>query len=297
MPSAESSQNSKIAKINKYDIVKALQSGKTAKEICSEFGVAKSTIYGLKERGNLLRKPGSGRKISVTTPAFESKLRTRFEQTPNKSFRAMARELKVNEKAVRNVAKKYGLKSRAKPQAKTQANIVKEHLKASRLERAKKILWMLKKKKPTILFISEKYFMVDTVAPLNLNNKRDVPEHDSKCPSQIMVFGLVASDGRKMPPVFLPYGLKMVAKDYITLVLKDHVLPWVQANFGDSDEYIFRNPAHTSSITQKWLTDHLKFWPKNIWPPKSADLNPLNFSIWAEVECWLVRGLLPISMP
>lgn len=249
MPSAESSQNSKIAKINKDDIVKALHSGKTAKEICSEFGVAKSTIYGLKERGNLLRKPGSGRKISVTTPAFESKLRTRFEQTPNKSFRAMARELKVNEKAVRNVAKKYGLKSRAKPlskpQAKTQANILKEHLKASRLERAKKILWMLKKKKPTILFISEKYFMVDTVAPLNLNNKRDNPEHDSKCPSQIMVFGLVASDGRKMPPVFLPYGLKMGAKDYITLVLKDHVLPWVQANLGDSDEYIFMQESGT----------------------------------------------------
>ena len=41
----------------------------------------------------------------------------------------------------------------------------------------------------------------------------------------IMMFGLVASNGLKMDPVYLPIGLRMGAKDYLELVLKPHVLP------------------------------------------------------------------------
>jgi hypothetical protein len=43
-------------------------------------------------------------------------------------------------------------------------------------------------------------------------------------------------------------------------------------------------PCHTSRKTQKWLEDNgVKFWAKEIWPPNSPDLNPLDFSIWAYV--------------
>ena len=26
------------------------------------------------------------------------------------------------------------------------------------------------------------------------------------------------------------------------------------------------------------------FWPKQYWPPRSPDLNPMDYSIWAELE-------------
>ena len=287
-----------MGKINSDAIVKALHAGQTVKDICNDLGVAKSTVYDLrkkiKETGTHLRKPGSGRPVSVTTPAFVNKVRARFHRTPNKSFRTVAKVMNVHERTIRRTAKTYGFKSRAK----NRKFLLTDRLKASRLERAKKILWIVKKKKPVILFSDEKYFTVDQASNSRfdrfVSNKKfhDVPEHiktvsKTKHPSQIMMFGLVGSDGLKMPPVFLPSGLKMGSKDYIDLVLKKHVLPWNQTNYADNKEYVFMQdgaPAHTANTTQKWLEESLKFWPKSVWPPSSPDLNPLDFSIWAKVE-------------
>ncbi|QQP54792.1 Uncharacterized protein FKW44_007738 [Caligus rogercresseyi] len=32
------------------------------------------------------------------------------------------------------------------------------------------------------------------------------------------------------------------------------------------------------------MADNMETWPKNMWPPQSPDLNPLDFSIWWHVE-------------
>ena len=71
------------------------------------------------------------------------------------------------------------------------------------------------------------------------------------------MFDLVASNGLKMPPVFINAGVKINTEVYIG-ILKDEVFPWVKANFS---------------------TEHMKFWPKDLWPPRSPDLNPLDYSI------------------
>ena len=92
-----------------------------------------------------------------------------------------------------------------------------------------------------ILFSDEKYFTVNpiinsrTCLYIAKGRAKDASYHvrlvqTSKCPTQIMMFGLVASNDLKRHPVFLPIGLQMVAKEYLELMLNVHVLLciWVQ---------------------------------------------------------------------
>ena len=40
-------------------------------------------------------------------------------------------------------------------------------------------------------------------------------------------------------------------------------------------------PSHTSRVTQDFLKENVpNFINKNEWPPQSADLNPMDYSIW-----------------
>ena len=47
-------------------------------------------------------------------------------------------------------------------------------------------------------------------------------------------------------------------------------------------------PAHTASSIQQKLTEELggeaHFWRKEMWPPQSPDLNPLDYSIWSVLQ-------------
>ena len=49
--------------------------------------------------------------------------------------------------------------------------------------------------------------------------------------------------------------------------------------------YVFQQdgaPAHTSKRTEEF--NLVAVWTKEMWPPQSPDLNPLDYSIWANVE-------------
>ncbi len=89
-----------------------------------------------------------------------------------------------------------------------------------------------------------------------------------------------------MPPYFFPVGTKIDSDVYIDMLQKI-VRPWVKCNYGQGANYVLQQdgaPCHMSKKTQKWLVENkLKFWPKEIWPPNSPDLNPLDYSIWAYV--------------
>ena len=81
----------------------------------------------------------------------------------------------------------------------------------------------------------------------------------TKHASQVMVFGLVASNGLKMPPVFLPSGFRMGAKEYSDKVLRPHVLPWVQADFGNNQNKVpmqSKVPCYTANSVQKVTREH-----------------------------------------
>ncbi|KAF2353927.1 hypothetical protein FHG87_015317 [Trinorchestia longiramus] len=51
-------------------------------------------------------------------------------------------------------------------------------------------------------------------------------------------------------------------------------------------------PSHGSNITQTWIQRNiLSFISKDVWPARSPDLNPLDFSIWSILETRVLATL------
>ena len=101
-----------------------------------------------------------------------------------------------------------------------------------------------------------------------------------------MVFGLISSDGKKMPPVFIPSEVRINTDKYLD-IMNEKVKPRVIANYPDGNDVFQQDdaPAHISKRTQEWLDTNLQaFWSKDMWTPQSPDLNPLDYSMWATAE-------------
>ncbi len=96
-----------------------------------------------------------------------------------------------------------------------------------------------------------------------------------------MVWAGVTSDGKKTPLIFIEEGVKVDMGVYLHLLSED-VAPWIKSEYGGAP-IIFqqdRAPAHTSNLTQHFCKAIFPgFWPKNLWPPSSPDLNIMDFSI------------------
>ena len=140
-----------------------------------------------------------------------------------------------------------------------------------------------------IIFSDEKTFTVDPV--VNKQNERvagfgkDTPEvrnvSTTKHPASVMMLGVVASNGEKMPPVWFDVGYRLTAADDKD-ILATKVLPWVR-KITKNVNCVFQQdgaPSHTAKVVQEWVN----FWSKDIWPPQSPDLNPLDYSVWAHIE-------------
>ena len=53
-------------------------------------------------------------------------------------------------------------------------------------------------------------------------------------------------------------------------------------------DYIFKQdgvPAHTAIVVQECLGSNMNFLPKDLWHPQSPGFNPIEYSVWAHVEC------------
>lgn len=90
----------------------------------------------------------------------------------------------------------------------------------------------------------------------------------TKHPQQVMVLGVVASDGKKMPPYFFKLNEKVGAEVYYK-VLRYKVLPWLKTNYPEGN-YVWTQdgaPAHTSKKAQEFCRANFSdFWPSNMWP-------------------------------
>ena len=101
-----------------------------------------------------------------------------------------------------------------------------------------------------------------------------------------MMLGVVASDGKRMPPFWFPKGLRVGAKEYLE-VLQTVVKPWLDEQYPEGN-YCWQQdsaPGHKAKVVQQWCQDNLAdFWPANFWPPSSPDAAPLDYGIWGYVE-------------
>jgi inhibitor of nuclear factor kappa-B kinase subunit alpha len=263
--------------------------------IREQLDVSIRTVYRVIREGRVDRKKRETPSHQILTKKFLAKLSKAVEKEPTLSIRRHAKKLKVSATTVRNGLKKVGKQSVVRPPV----PLLTERLKELRLERSKRLLsWLKKHDSATVkIFSDKKVFTVDQA--YNRRNDRyivdrgtpAVPVNKTKHPASVMVLGVICSDGRKPPPIFIPEGLKVNTEAYLNL-LETELLPWLKKTYPEGN-YVFQQdgaPCHTSQRTQEWLGKNFaNFWPKDFWPPSSPDLNPLDYSIWGVVEAKACR--------
>lgn len=279
-------------------ILDLIHAGKSSKEISLALNVHRNTVNNVRklflQAGGVKKRSGGSRK-SMRTKQLIQKVRRRIKTNPWRSVRKMAKEMGVSNTTLQRIVKKD---LHATSRAITTKQLVTEDSKEKREARAKLLLNDVKHSSGRVtIFSDEKLFCVDRV--LNRRNSRyissekveDVPEHvkhvyKTKHPAKVMVLGVVASHGKKCPIIFIPQNDKVNSDVYINLLTKN-VLPWLRKTYPDNN-YVWQQdgaPCHTSRKTQKFLQDNMaEFWGKDMWPPNSPDLNPLDYSIWASIE-------------
>ena len=70
-------------------------------------------------------------------------------------------------------------------------------------------------------------------------------------------------------------------------LLKNKFVAWVNATFGESGIILQQDGAtsHTANCAQEWCKRNMtEFWQKELWPPSSPGLNPMDFAIWSIQE-------------
>ncbi|QQP52179.1 Putative transposable element, partial [Caligus rogercresseyi] len=150
----------------------------------------------------------------------------------------------------------------------TPRHLLAATMKARRLERAKKVLNFFKHNGDTVkIYSDKKIFTVDAVEGY----------YRTKHPAQVMVLGIVASNGNKMPPHFFRPNEKVISDVYYK------VLSTFPMN-----NYVFTQdgaPAHTFKKAQEFCKGNMaSFWPADFWPSSSPDVNPLDFAVWGFLE-------------
>lgn len=281
----------------------ALCAGKTPSVIADFLNVPRSLVYRVKQAFDNFDGPEEemeafcvDRKTKdphrpVRETAFVEDVKGIVEDNPRKSMRAIAREKGVSDSTVRRVVHDdLGLKSYALRRAQflTEAHVEK------RLVRSSSLLNDMKHETSGYLrfFSDEKIFTQQQ--KVNRRNDRYLTDDFEevpivmcvKFPVNVMVLGVVSSEGDVMLPHIFDKGSKLNSEAYIE-VLKNVVKPWMDEVAGGRP-YVFQQdsaPCHASKKTQAWLFENVyHHWSPDLWPPNSPDLNPLDYFVWGVLE-------------
>ena len=207
-------------------------------------------------------------------------------------MRAISKDMKTSEALIRKCVSED---LRYKSYKMRKGQLLTAKAKEKRLKYCQKLLNKLKHRlqRNMIWFFSdEKNFCQDQV--VNSQNNRwlavcfkDVPKvMQTKFPATVMVFGVVSSKGHVMPPYIFPKGLMVNTVEYLK-VLEMHLLHWIR-KVAAGRPYVRQQDSaicHTSRKMQLWLSDNfVDFFPPDVWPPNSPDLNPMDFFVWGAIE-------------
>lgn len=284
------------------------RAGKTNQEIAEFNNIPYGTIRNYRMVWNkFLEAGGKEEEFDVTKGKLSGKRKRRSDahdevlidnvqhlinEDPGRSMRGIARELTISEFLVRQIVKQD---IRYKSYALRRGQFMNEATKARRAQRAAALLNKFKHppvQDILIFYSDEKNFSQDQ--KVNKKNNRwlcsdpsDVPiVMATKFPATVMVLGVVSNKGDVMPPHVFEAGLRVNADVYLD-VLRNTVKPWMDEVAGDRP-YIWQQdgaPAHTAKKVQEWCKNSFPyFWEKDVWPPSSPDLNPLDFFVWGVAE-------------
>lgn len=222
------------------------------------------------------------------------KVQKRIERNPRRSGRKMARELNISQRSMQRILKdELGLK----PLKFQKAQDLNDKQKKVRLERAKELLRLAESGRlPNLVFSDEKPFVIEQF--VNKQNDRVyLPERSAEnlhlrlatrnqAPAMVMVWAAISAEGRS-PLVFIDRGVKINAEYYRENVLEAALKPWASKQYGRRP-WTFQQdsaPSHSARVNQEWLKNEVPgFISTAQWPPKSPDLNPLDYCAWGILE-------------
>ncbi len=274
-----------LSEDTKRRIVEAVEAGKPPKDVASFFGVSLATVYDLKKKDRdreegVGRKAGSGGSNRKRTAEFLAELDEDIQKDPKTSMRRLAKDRGVAPGTIRRAVKELGYTSYAQPVA----HLVTDQQKVTRVERCRGLINQLKRGPGVVFFTDEKVFVQD--AHVNRRNSRILArspdERDdhvmfrTKHPVSVMVFGLVASDGKKMPLIQFQPRFRLNMEGYLDVLRQ--VKAWILEQYPDARgddgdlnpnfKFVFQQdgaPAHTARGAQSWLEENFgakRYWNK-----------------------------------
>ena len=126
-------------------------------------------------------------------------------------------------------------------------------------------------------------------------NQREkvLPIEKSKFSPKVMIWGAMTATGLSKLHI-LPANQHVTAAYYVENILSPFLLEEIHRNGNNGQileqkfhentlELIFQQdgaPAHTAAVTQTWLqTNFPSHWGKDVWPPNSPDMSPIE-NLW-----------------
>lgn len=281
----------------------AIDSGMSATSVATAFAVSRSTVYRISASGDNMESRRNGREAPnlLRTEEFRQDVAAAVADNPRTSIRRLGKEFDVSDATMRRTIADLGLKSYALPQR----QLVTPRQRETRVDRCRILLNSLRRAPGVIFFTDEKVFTQDIhinrrndrILALSIEDRDEHTVFKSKHPASIMCFGLVASDGNKMPLVMFEPHTRLNCAGYIEVL--EQVKSWILERYPESNDgsgniaadFRFRfqqdgAPAHTALRSQQWLLENFgarRFWDKDSWPPSSPDANPLDYSIWNQI--------------
>lgn len=284
-------------------VVDQLARGLKPADIAKNLNVARSFVYSVKnDVADVGAEQAIDRKVRdaprpVRSVELRDRVAERVREDPQVSIRELSRSTGIARSSMQRLVQEdldltsYRMK---RPQAISDAG------RHRRADRCRLLLNRLKGPDAgkVIIFSDEKFWTVEKA--FNRQNDRFLaPSGDSSSVSEehrvmprqqhakgAMFLGVVASDGRIAPPIWVPAGVKVDSAEYVRM-LQLHVIPWIRANYKPGT-FVFQQdgaPAHTAAATQAFLRGALgaDFWSSDAWPPSSPDCSPLDYSVWNNV--------------
>ncbi|KAI6648985.1 Transposase [Oopsacas minuta] len=227
------------------------------------------TIKRYIETGSVSDRKRIGRPRSAPTPALKNSVRCRILRNPRRSMQKTSREFCVNHETMRKlVVEDLGMKSYKRKNV----HHLNDSIRRKRLERCIQLKARFAPgTEDQILFSDEKLFTVEEAS--NRQNDRILASRSQDIPESIKYID------RVQKPLSLKTYRELVLEPEIAFagekLFQNH--PWTYQQ--DSA------PAHASKVSQSWFREeNIDFISKDEWPPSSPDLNPLDYSVWANLE-------------
>ena len=253
------------------------------------------------------RRPGSGRLRTASTEEISNEvldLTESQESEPgtSKSLRSVSRSVGISPATASRISKK----SKRKSVKRINTPQLNDGAIQRRFKRAKNLYTRYNNDQVKLLVWQDEMDLTLQVPSNRQNNrifirgrKNDVnPERlyhpGNKMSEKLMVSCLLSWNGVSKAFFVNPQKTKVNGK-YFTRHLEKDLVPSLHALYPDGNGIYVQDgaSAHTSNLAQNYLTQEFGrygFVNKNQWPPKSPDLNPLDYWFWNSLKNKVYEG-------